>query len=174
MLALGLLAGFGGGFLVGQRLAVPSPPRAVDVPRPRAPTAADGAASASRPAPIETTAAPQVLLPPPVAPVQHVPEPPVVEAPVRVQEPVVEAPRPTPKPRPAPPVVKTGIVRFDSRPPGATVYLNEVRLGVTPFTLDTVAPGTHQVRMEMLGHDTWRSTVTVTEGEQHFVGASLE
>jgi hypothetical protein len=173
MLVLGLLAGFGGGFVVGQRLAVPAPPRAFEVPRPGSLDAARDVLSDSGRAPIDTTPAAQVALPPPVAPVQNAPEPPVVESPVLVPEPEVEPP-PAPKPRPAPPRVKTGTVRFDSRPPGATIYLNDVRLGVTPLTVTTVEPGTHQVRMEMLGHDTWRSSVTVKEGEQHFVGASIE
>jgi hypothetical protein len=174
MLVLGLLVGFGGGFVVGQRLAVPLPLRAIDVPRPAPSDAAREALIERRTAPIETTPPVQVALPPPVAPAQNMPEPPVVEAPVLVQEPKVEAPRPAPTPRPVPRVVKTGTVRFDSRPAGATIYLDEVRLGITPLTVTTVTPGTHQVRVEMLGHDTWRSTVTVKEGEQHFVGASLE
>jgi hypothetical protein len=115
-----------------------------------------------------------MALPPPAAPVQNVPEPAVVDVPAVVQEAEVAPPRPAPKPRPAPPAVKAATVRFDSRPAGATIYLDDVRLGVTPLTINTVTPGTHQVRMEMLGHDTWRSSLTVKEGEQHFVGASLE
>jgi hypothetical protein len=174
MLVLGLLVGFGGGFVVGQRLAVPLPLRAVGVPRPAPVDEARDALGDSRAAPLETTSPVQLALPPPAAPVQDVPELPAIEAPVLVQEPEVKAPRPAPKPRPAPPVVKTGTVRFDSRPPGATIYLDEVRVGITPLTVTTVTPGPHQVRMEMLGHDTWRSTVTVKEGEQHFVGASIE
>ncbi|MBI2186286.1 MAG: PEGA domain-containing protein [Acidobacteria bacterium] len=170
MLVLGLLAGFGAGFVVGQRLAVPPPPRAVEVPRP---------------VPIDTTPPIQMALPPPVAPAQTVPEPARAEAPVEIEEPDVEPPVPVPKPtvarpappavsRPAAPAVRPATVRFDSRPPGATVYLDEVRVGVTPLTIDKVAPGEHQVRLEMLGHDTWRTSVTVKEGEQYFLGASLE
>ena len=173
MLVLGLLAGFGGGFVVGQRLAVPSPPRAFELPRPASLDAPRDAPSESRRAPIETTPPVQIAVPPPVAPAQNVPEP-VVDTPVLAREPEVETPRPAPKPRPAPAAVKTATVRFDSRPAGATIYLDEVRLGVTPLTINTVTPGTHQVRMEMLGHVTWRNTVTVKEGEQNFVGASLE
>lgn len=166
MLVLGLLAGFGAGFVVGQRLAPPEPPRAVEVPRP-APV-------------IETVAPAAPVLELPVAPAQNVAAAPVVDAPVEVRELEVPAPPPPapPKPaaaaRPTPPAVRPATIRFDSRPPGATIYLDEVRVGVTPLTMNTVAPGTHQVRMEMLGHDTWRTSVTVKDGEQVFVGGSLE
>jgi len=161
MLVLGLLAGFGAGFVVGQRLSVPAPPRAVEIPRP---------------APIETVPPVQMALPPPVAPAQNVPDPAVVDAPVVVE--AREATPPAPKPGPGPaipaPAVRAATIRFDSRPPGATIYLDEVRLGVTPLTITDVTPGVHQVRLEMLGHDTWRTSVTVKEGEQYFLGASLE
>lgn len=177
LLVLGLLAGFAAGFVVGQRLAPPAPPRAVDVPRP-API------EVPPPEPIEPRPPIAPVLAPPVAPVQNVAEtPPVVEAPVEVREPEVQAPPPPvpdpapPKPaaaRPAPPAVQAATIRFDSRPPGATIYLDEVRIGVTPLTMNKVTPGTHQVRMEMFGHDTWRTSVTVKEGEQLFVGGSLE
>jgi len=166
LLVLGLLAGFGAGFVVGQRLAPPEPPRAVEVPRP-APVV---------PAPPVAPIAP--ALEPALAPARNaVSEPPVVEAPVDVRAPDVP-PAPAvakaPVARPAPPAVPTATIRFDSRPAGATIYLDDGRIGVTPLTLTTVTPGVHQVRMEMLGHETWRTSVTVKEGEQFFVGASLE
>jgi hypothetical protein len=170
MLVLGLLAGFGAGFVVGQRLAPPSPPRAVEVPRP---------------APVVEPVAPVApVLEPPVAPAQNFTEAPVVEEPVEVKEPEVQAPPPEPRttnqqrriPDPGPriPASRPATIRFDSRPPGATIYLDDVRIGVTPLTMNEVTPGTHQVRMEMLGHDTWRTSVTVKDGEQFFVGGSLE
>jgi hypothetical protein len=174
MLVLGLLVGFGGGFVIGQRLSVPPPPQAVEVPRP-APIQATP--------PIQTTPPIQMAFPAPVAPAQNVPPSPVVEAPLAIQEPEVDAEPAAPVARTpsgarradkAPPAARPATVRFDSRPPGATIYLGEMRLGVTPLTVTTVTPGTHQVRMEMLGHNTWRSSVTVKEGEQVFVGASLE
>jgi hypothetical protein len=188
MLVLGLLAGFGAGFVVGQRLTVPSPPRAVEVPRPaidRGSGVGDrGSGVRDRGPGVEGAVVPPpapapAVVEPAVAPVGDVVEPPAAEAPAVVQEPEVKpvvpkpaAPKPaTPPPAPA---VRAATVRFDSRPPGATIYLDEVRLGVTPLTTNTVAAGTHQVRMEMLGHDTWRTSVTVKEGEQLFVGASLE
>jgi hypothetical protein len=191
MLVLGLLVGFGGGFVVGQRLAVPLPRGAFEVPR------AGSGGPGSR---VDgSVAQPVVSTPAPLPPVEIAPPAPApAAAVVDAAEPRATDPEPrtsTPEPRAADPEPRTAnperripdpgsritrvsprpaTVRFDSRPPGATIYLDEVRVGVTPLTLDTVASGTHQVRMEMLGHDTWRSTVTVKEGEQHFVGASLE
>ena len=115
---------------------------------------------------------------------EPVPTPTVLEAlpqPVPVDlEPGTSAPRPPasePIPSasdPRPPASRPATVRFDSRPSGATIYLDEVRVGVTPMTVNNVTPGTHQVRMEMLGNETWRTSVTVEAGAQHFVGASLE
>ena len=160
MLVIGLLAGFGGGFLAGQRLTPPPPPRAVDVPRPVA-------APPVAPAP-----------PAPVVPAQNYTEAPVVEAESGIGDrgsgiggaSAADLRSPVPDPRSAIP----GTVQFDSRPPGATIYVDEIRIGVTPITMNNVAPGTHQVRMELLGHQTWRTTVTVDAGAQHRVGASLE
>jgi hypothetical protein len=103
LLVLGLLAGFGAGFVVGQRLAPPPPPRAVEVPRP---------------APV-VPATPVTPIPPALAPAvepaEHVPEPPVVEAPVVVEAPEVPPPAPAvakaPVVRPAPPVARTALPR---------------------------------------------------------------
>ncbi len=173
MLVLGLLAGFGGGFVVGQRLAVPPPPRAVDVPRPAPGSGIRDAGSGvpapplpSEPVPIET-ALPE---PVPAATIVETPEP-------RTRNPEPRNPDPgsrIPDPGSRIPASRPATVRFESRPPGATIYLDDVRLGVTPLAITTVTPGTHQVRMEMLGHDTWRSSVTLKEGEQIFVRGSLE
>lgn len=167
MLVLGLLSGFGAGFVVGQRLDVPAPARAVEVPRP-APVAA--------PPPVPAEPSAPHAIEPVGAPAEPVPAPPVVESAVAVLDAEVRPPEPAPKPaaRPAPPAVRPAIVRFDSRPPGATIYFDEVRIGVTPLTLNDVLPGDHQVRLEMLGHDTWRTSVAVKPGEQYFLGASLE
>lgn len=152
MFVIGLVAGFGGGFLVGQRAAPPPlRPSAAQVPRP---------------APEAGAVPPQNFTEAPVA------EPP---PPVEVQEPDVRPPisgfRDVP-PSPASP--EPGTLHVASRPPGAQVYLDEVRVGTTPMTMNNVTPGAHRVRIEMPGHRPWTTSVIVAAGAQARVGASLE
>jgi hypothetical protein len=61
-----------------------------------------------------------------------------------------------------------------SRPLGATVFVDEIRVGVTPVTVNDVMPGTRLIRMELLGHQTWRTSVNVEAGAFMRIGASLE
>ena len=61
-----------------------------------------------------------------------------------------------------------------SRPLGATVYVDEVSVGVTPVTVNDVMPGTRLIRMELLCHQTWRTSVNVEAGAFMRIGASLE
>jgi hypothetical protein len=180
MLVIGLVAGFGGGFLVGQRLALPSPrPSAAEVPRP----------------------APQ----PPVLPAQDFTEASVVEPPprVEVQEPDIQPPvsrgvdspvgrtlsgppgepaagspprapaRRSAVARPTLPV-ELGTLQIASRPSGALVFVDEVRVGTTPMTMNDVKPGQHRVRIELPGHLPWTTSVNVEAGAEARVGASLE
>lgn len=62
----------------------------------------------------------------------------------------------------------------ESRPSGATVFLNDRRLGTTPLTMDAVAPGSHAIRLELEGYRRWSSSVRVAVGERNRVAASLE
>lgn len=160
LLAIGLLAGFGGGFLVGQRMAPPVPPfaevrRPVQPPSPAMPVGTDAGA-------VPTAAAPAAVIEEPVAPPGPALEP---------------APRPAlsvaPKPA-APPAPVAGTLQFDSRPNGATIYLDDVRVGVTPMTMNSVRPGTYRIRMELFGHDTWVTTTDVAAGARRRVGASFD
>lgn len=62
----------------------------------------------------------------------------------------------------------------ESRPAGAAVFLDGRRIGRTPLTVDVVAVGSHQVRLELDGYRRWSSAVRVTAGERNRVTASLE
>jgi len=53
-------------------------------------------------------------------------------------------------------------VEFLSRPPGASVFLDGRRLGVTPLRGQPVYPGYHFVRMELEGHAAW--TLNLPDG----------
>jgi len=62
----------------------------------------------------------------------------------------------------------------ESRPPGATVFLNDRRLGTTPLTMDAVASGVYAIRLELDGYRQWSSSVRVAPGERSRIAASLE
>jgi hypothetical protein len=81
----------------------------------------------------------------------------------------VTAQRPAPA-RPAP--AATGLV-VDSRPPGAVVTVDGTRVGTTPLTLSSIAPGTHTVVIERPGYRPWRTKIEVKAGERPRVAASL-
>jgi PEGA domain len=69
---------------------------------------------------------------------------------------------------------KPAMLELVSRPLGATVFVDEIRVGVTPVTVNDVMPGTRLIRMELLGHQTWRTSVNVEAGAFMRIGASLE
>jgi hypothetical protein len=62
----------------------------------------------------------------------------------------------------------------ESRPTGATVFLDGKRVGTTPMSLPSVTVGAHAVRLEMTGFKPWTASVRVVAGEKNRVAASLE
>ena len=80
-------------------------------------------------------------------------------------------------PRPAPPepaAQQTADVFFESRPSGATVFIDGKRIGTTPIALPSVRAGSHAVRFEMSDHRPWTASIRVVAGEKNRVAASLE
>jgi len=67
-----------------------------------------------------------------------------------------------------------GTLQIASRPAGATVYVDDLRVGTTPMTMSGVKPGAHRLRIELPGHRPWTTSVNVEPGAQARVGASLE
>ena len=82
------------------------------------------------------------------------------------------APAPAPAPEAATP--RTADVFFESRPTGATVFLDGKRVGTTPMALPAVRVGSHAVRFELADHKPWSASVPVVSGEKNRVAASLE
>ncbi|HEY5618475.1 MAG TPA: PEGA domain-containing protein [Vicinamibacterales bacterium] len=161
MLAIGLLTGFVGGFLTGQRMAPPPLARVADVPRP---APAD---------PISQT--PATITETPVVELPEAPASPTLSSPggepVRSVVPSTAAPGPGNQPeRPQ----SEAALELASRPIGATVYVDDVRVGVTPVTVNGIRPGTRRVRMELPGHLPWTTSVDVETGAHVRIGASLE
>lgn len=92
------------------------------------------------------------------------------------------APPPSPDPAeavpeqtatPEPTMPSTGEVRLTSSPSGAVVYLDDVRQGTTPLTLPEVPAGSVAVRMELDGHEPFRTTVDVAAAETQTVPGTL-
>lgn len=68
---------------------------------------------------------------------------------------------------------ETGTLVVESRPDGATIFLDGKRIGTTPLTLD-VKVGQYTVGLDIPGYKRWASTVKVTSGERSRLAASLE
>jgi hypothetical protein len=82
---------------------------------------------------------------------------------------------PAARPEPEVPAVRqTASVLFESRPAGATVFLDGTRVGTTPIALPAVRIGSHAVRFELAGHRSWSASVSVVAGDKNRVAASLE
>jgi hypothetical protein len=67
-----------------------------------------------------------------------------------------------------------GAVLFETRPPGARVFLDGRQMGTTPTEVPKVAAGSHVVRLELTGFKRWSASITVVAGERNRVAASLE
>jgi hypothetical protein len=59
-----------------------------------------------------------------------------------------------------------GTLVVTSEPTGAEVLVDHVRRGRTPLRLDRVEPGSHPVRVELAGHQSWDAPVEVAPGER--------
>lgn len=73
----------------------------------------------------------------------------------------------------AAPGAAIGSLMIESRPVGATVFVDGRVVGVTPMMLERLAPGAHAVRLERAGYHAWTATVNVVAGELTRLAASL-
>ncbi len=67
----------------------------------------------------------------------------------------------------------TGGISVISAPSGAEVYLNNVFKGLTPITLDNLAPGSYNVILKLSGYQDWQSAAQVTAGQTAQLSATL-
>jgi len=74
----------------------------------------------------------------------------------------------------AKPSADTGVLVLDSRPMGATAFLDGRAVGRTPVMLPDVKAGDHSVRFELDQHRTWTASIKVVGGTANRVGGSLE
>lgn len=71
------------------------------------------------------------------------------------------------------PGANTGSVEVTSDPSGAEVYLNNAYKGVSPLTLNDLAPGSYTVAIKHNGYVDWTTTATVNTGTTTPVSAQL-
>ena len=71
-------------------------------------------------------------------------------------------------------LITSGSVFVDSRPTGASVFLDGASVGVTPVLVSDVLLGSHEVRIVGDGYRPWFRTVLVEDGQRSRVAASLE
>lgn len=67
-----------------------------------------------------------------------------------------------------------GTLSIDSRPVGASVFVDGQLVGTTPLLLPYISPGTHVVRLQLAAHQDWRATVQVVPDSRNRVTAALE
>ena len=67
-----------------------------------------------------------------------------------------------------------GDLVVDSRPPGASVFMDGKAVGTTPMTLRGVAAGSHAIRIEHEGYRIWSSAVRVVASQANRITAALE
>jgi serine/threonine protein kinase len=90
------------------------------------------------------------------------------------------APKPSPdtglaSPKPAATAVaEVGSLLIESRPTGASVFVDGRAVGRTPLNLPDVKAGDHGVRLELAGHRQWTTSFKVMGGTPNRIGASLE
>ena len=67
-----------------------------------------------------------------------------------------------------------GTLSIDSRPVGASVFIDGQLIGTTPLLLPHISPGTHAVRLQLAAHQDWSSTEQVVPDRRNRVTAALE
>lgn len=66
-----------------------------------------------------------------------------------------------------------GSIYFETFPPGATIWLDNVEIGTSAFTYYTEKTGTREVRTWRKGYENYTGTVTVSEGKRVVFSAVL-
>jgi hypothetical protein len=67
----------------------------------------------------------------------------------------------------------TGSISVSSTPTGANVYLNNEFKGLSPLTINSLAPGTYTVMLQLSGYQDWQTDTQVTAGQTSQLSATL-
>ena len=68
---------------------------------------------------------------------------------------------------------KTGLIKIDSSPSGASVYFDDTNEGTTPITLNDIPVGSHTIKLTKSGYNDIYKTITVSSGKTTTVSESL-
>ena len=60
-----------------------------------------------------------------------------------------------------------GYITIKSDPSGAEVYIDEVKVGVTPYLMKKITPGDHVVELRKVGYESYADMVTIQVREQN-------
>lgn len=71
------------------------------------------------------------------------------------------------------PATDTGSLSVSSTPSGASVYLDSVLVGNTPYIIDSVPAGSHMVELKMQGYVPYAETVVISGGQQASISPEL-
>jgi hypothetical protein len=124
--------------------------------------------------PIRADEMPAVEAPPP--PKEEKPSQPLIGLDKPQSKPVAQPAPPAPvqaaaPPAPAPQVL--GSISVRTSPYLADLYVDGQNMGYTPAKVN-VPPGKHTIRFEKSGYKAWSKDITVTEGSELLVDATLE
>lgn len=65
----------------------------------------------------------------------------------------------------------TGTLHLTSTPTGAEIYLDNVYRGTAPATITGIEPGSHTLEFRLKGYKSWKSAITVAQGDANYVAA---
>jgi hypothetical protein len=68
----------------------------------------------------------------------------------------------------------TGAVQVTSRPAGARLFVNDELVGTVPLLMPGLDPGSHRVRLELAGFQSWTSSVLIEPDQRFRIDARLE
>jgi hypothetical protein len=68
----------------------------------------------------------------------------------------------------------TGNVSVHSSPPGASILIDMVYKGISPATVENIAPGKHSIRLTLSGYHDYEAPVYVTAGETEDAFGTLQ
>jgi formylglycine-generating enzyme required for sulfatase activity/serine/threonine protein kinase len=66
-----------------------------------------------------------------------------------------------------------GTLLVISEPPGAEVYIDSIKSGITPVSLNQVKKGNHHVRVDKPGYEIWTKDIVIVPGEPVSLTAQL-
>jgi hypothetical protein len=136
----------------------------------------DGYTAAERRVVLSTSQPLQAL----TVPMAKAPEPPKPNAATQSAKTDAASPKPGAEAGPAASkaasiaAAEAGVLVLDSRPVGATAFVDGRAVGRTPVTLPDMKTGDHTVRFELDDHRSWTASIKVIGGTTNRVGGSLE